>query len=44
MQWYELSHLSQDKAKLVRYATYASVSVAAVLIGAKLFAWLETDA
>lgn len=31
------------EAHLVRYATYASVSVAAVLIGIKLGAWLITD-
>lgn len=32
------------KAHLVRYATYASVSIAIVLIGVKLIAWLMTGA
>jgi len=44
MMWNDFSKLSEDKARLVRYATYASVTVASVLIGAKLFAWIATDA
>jgi len=32
-----------DAARLMKLATYASVSVAVVLIGAKFFAWLATD-
>ncbi len=35
------SHIYQ--AHLVRYATYASVTVASILIGVKLSAWLITD-
>lgn len=33
----------QDKARLMRLATYASVAVAAILIVAKLGAWLYSD-
>ncbi|WP_167730268.1 cation diffusion facilitator family transporter [Terasakiella sp. SH-1] len=32
-----------NKPRLMRAATYASVSVAVVLIGVKIFAWLATD-
>jgi ferrous-iron efflux pump FieF len=32
-----------EAARLMRRATYASVAVAGLLIGAKLFAWLATD-
>jgi len=31
------------RAQLMRWATYASVSVACLLIGAKILAWLSTD-
>ena len=31
------------RARLMRQATYASVAVACVLIGAKLAAWIATD-
>lgn len=34
---------SEQAARLTRAATYASVAVAAVLIGAKLWAWLASD-
>jgi ferrous-iron efflux pump FieF len=35
--------IAPEAARLMRLATYASVAVAGVLIGAKLFAWLATD-
>ena len=35
--------LGAEGARLMRLATYASVAVAGVLIGAKLVAWLATD-
>jgi len=37
-------HLSpEERARWMKIATYASASVACVLIAAKLFAWLWTD-
>jgi len=38
-----LSHVSSKQARLMRLATYASATVAILLIIAKLFAWLWTD-
>jgi ferrous-iron efflux pump FieF len=38
-----LQPLGAEGARLMRLATYASVAVAGVLIGAKLVAWLATD-
>ena len=32
-----------NRAQLMRAATYASVSVAVILIGVKFYAWLATD-
>ena len=36
-------HTSTNSADLMRWATYASVSVACILIVGKLYAWIETD-
>jgi ferrous-iron efflux pump FieF len=42
---FDMTHSSRGyDAHLVRYATYASVSVASILIAVKLGAWLATDA
>jgi len=38
-----LSHISSKQARLMRLATYASATVAIILIIAKLFAWMWTD-
>ena len=38
-----LQPLGAEGARLMRLATYASVAVAGILIGAKLVAWLATD-
>jgi ferrous-iron efflux pump FieF len=39
----ELRAMAPEAARLMRQATYASVSVAGVLIAAKMAAWLATD-
>ncbi|HSD35032.1 MAG TPA: cation diffusion facilitator family transporter [Alphaproteobacteria bacterium] len=39
----ELRAMTPEAARLMRQATYASVSVAGVLIAAKMAAWLATD-
>lgn len=37
------SNLSESSARLMRLATYASVTVACILIGAKFVAWMSTE-
>lgn len=39
----QIAHLPADAARLMRLATYASVTVATFLLSAKLFAWWRTD-